>query len=104
MINTYLYIGFSSLGIVVVNLIWWIYLSITFGSFNVVKQKYLSHFPEEIRNAIILTLISISLLGIAIFCFYKAYNLSQNKIKKKITKASLIISCLLLAWHIFSLM
>lgn len=88
--------------VVVLNIYLWISISIEpMRSFEESKGEYLSKFPKAMRNARLITLGNIILLSIASFLFFKVKKTRGLKI---ISFTLLLLSILLLAWQLFSLM
>lgn len=93
-------IGMLLFLLVLAAILLWIYIVTSRdGSFEAYKTQYLSFFPTVLRNAFLLTLINIIVLGIAIYCF-----ILSMKAFKYTALILAILAGILLMWQIFSLM
>ncbi|MFZ4058531.1 MAG: hypothetical protein ACOYKE_10355 [Ferruginibacter sp.] len=94
--------GFALLGLVSAQVIRWFIISADKQlSFDTVKQQYLSFYPAFLQHALLLTLVNVLLLILAAACFFST--LKQGFLKP-ISMILLVVSLLLTAWQLFSIM
>jgi hypothetical protein len=87
--------------LVLADLFLWFAIASDKVQFEVSRERYLGYYPETIRNARLLTVISILLLTFSGFIFLNA---SKTNSLKKAAAVLGILSAVLLIWKIFSLM
>lgn len=89
------------LAIFIVDMIWWFRATDNNGSFEVIKQNYLSVFPGFLQNPLLLTGIAILFLVISGIFFVQTRK--GNKLKTMST-VGFCLSFTLAFWQLFSLM
>ena len=98
----YFIIAFILFSIVAVDIYWWIQISSDFSkSLDQAKREYHEKFPCFIGKGHSVAILNILLLSVAAFLFYKAQTLQKIKLLSKIF---FVISIVLIAWQVFSLM
>lgn len=94
--------GLFLLLIVIIDLYWWIDVSSdTSKSFEEVKAEYFKKFPSLLATGLRITIFNLVLLSFASFLFIKSATEERLKI---LSGLGLIISVILGAWMIFTLM
>ncbi|MGV3460781.1 MAG: hypothetical protein ACO1N9_10055 [Flavobacterium sp.] len=87
--------------LVLADLILWFVATDAKPDFESAKAHYLSHYPEAMQNARVLTVISLLLLTVAGFLFLNA---SKERGLKVVASLLGMIAAMLIMWKIFSLM
>lgn len=88
---------------VVADLTLWISLSTKDISFDQTKALYLSYFPAFLRNATILTLLTIALSSLSIYLLSRSSKLPGTGYRR-VGQLLLALNFVLISWQIFSLM
>ncbi len=97
--NLYLFSGLIAFLIGLFNIVHWISISANDRSFEEVKAAYLNNYPAFLANAFLLTVINLGLF------IYSSVVFSHTPWKNRFwAKALMILSLLLGAWQVFSLM
>lgn len=100
--KTYFIIASILLITVIADIILWISISIDpMKTFTEMKTEYLLKFPEILQNVYLITFIDLIFLSVAAYLFYKAQKL---QVLKRISFSLLVVSIILICWHLFSLM
>lgn len=89
------------LSVVIVDIIYWFYITSQYETFAEMVPAYLKIFPESLQNATIVTAICIFLLGVSLFIFVQAIKVNYLKTVSTVLAG---LSSLLLSWQLFSLM
>lgn len=96
-----LFIGLFFLAMVLADLTLWFVATDAKPDFESAKAHYLSHYPEAMQNARLLTVISLLLLTAAGLLFLNA---SRERGLKIVASLLGMLAALLIMWKIFSLM
>ncbi len=100
--KTYFIIASILLITVIADKILWISISIDpLKTFTEMKTEYLLKFPEILQNVYLITFIDLIFLSVAAYLFYKAQKL---QVLKRLSFSLLVVSIILICWHLFSLM
>ncbi len=98
-------IGLILLLLVCFEIYLWLSVSINANSFEASVDKYLSYFPEVVRNTRIITLIRTFMLLISLSSFIYLFIYLINKSFIKIVSVILlVIVSILLFWSLFTMM
>lgn len=87
--------------LIIADLILWFIATGNTNNFEEAKAQYLSHYPNTLQNARLLTVVSIVLLT---FTGYIFLNTSKTQSLKSVASVLGFISALLFIWKIFTLM
>lgn len=99
--KTIIFVTLVLTALCVANIAWWIYITTLFESFEDSKQAYLNSFPDFLRNARIITFLSVLLSGINIG--FSMYFLDKRK-QMYLFIPLLIINALILTWNLWSML
>jgi len=94
-------IGVLLLSVVIADTAYWIYITTQYDNFFDMRSAYLSIFPEGLQNPFWLTVLDIWLLGVSMFIFMQAV---MANYLKYLSVVLTVLSGLLCAWRIFTLM
>ena len=99
----FFYAGLLLCLVVVANVSLWIITSAKEMPFTQAKALYLGYFPVFIRNALVLTLLGITLNSLSTYLLTRSQKIISSGYRR-VSQLVIILNIILISWQVFTLM
>jgi|GEM_PF-5858591 len=97
------YSGLLLCVVVVANIALWIIVSTKEVAFDEAKALYLGYFPAFLGNALVLTLLGITLNSLSTYLLTRSQKIIGS-VYRRVSQLVIILNIILISWQVFTLM